>query len=74
MPAAGKAVHVRRLLVVRARCGLEVSPTSPSIQMVEDHERGLVVAIDAAKAPVGECGVENQVGWVDVVFLFQLHH
>ena len=74
MPAAGKAVHVRRLLVVRARCGLDVSPTSPSIQMVEDYERGLVVAIDAAEAPVGECGVENQVGWVDASFCSTPHH
>jgi hypothetical protein len=29
MPAAGEAVHVRRLLVVRSRCGLEVSPAPP---------------------------------------------
>lgn len=68
MPAAGKAVHVRRLLVVRARCGLEVSPASPLIQMVEDYERELVVAIDAANSPAGECGVEDQVGWVDANF------
>jgi hypothetical protein len=26
------------------------------------------VAIDAAKAPAGECGVENQVGRVGVIF------
>jgi len=29
MPAAGEAVHVRRLFVVRSRCGLEVSPAPP---------------------------------------------
>jgi chaperonin GroEL len=29
MPAAGKTAHVRRLLVDRSRCGLEVSPASP---------------------------------------------
>ena len=31
-------------------------------------KRRLVVAIDAAKASAGECGVENQVGWVGVTF------
>ena len=30
-------------------------------------KRRLVVAIDAAKASAGECGVENQVGWVGVI-------
>ena len=32
------------------------------------YERRLVVAIDAANASAGECGVENQVGWVGVLF------
>ena len=32
----------------------------------QNRQRGLVVAIDAAKAPAGECGVENQVGRVGV--------
>jgi hypothetical protein len=50
----------------RARCGLEVSPACSLIQMVKNQQRGLVVAIDAAKAPAGECGVENQVGRVGV--------
>ena len=30
------------------------------------------MAIDAAKAPAGECGVENQVGRVGVTFLHPL--
>ena len=34
----------------------------------QNPQRGLVVAIDAANAPVGECGVENQVGRVGVTF------
>src|SRR5260370_26161850 len=29
MPAAGETAHVRRLLVDRSRCGLEVSPAPP---------------------------------------------
>src|SRR5215470_3747162 len=29
MPAAGETAHVRRLIVDRSRCGLEVSPASP---------------------------------------------
>src|SRR6476661_8450561 len=33
MPAAGETAHVRRLLVDRSRCGLEVSPASPEDQM-----------------------------------------
>ena len=32
----------------------------------QNQQRGLVVAIDAAKVPAGECGVENQVGRVGV--------
>ena len=32
----------------------------------QNRQRGLVVAIDVAKAPAGECGVENQVGRVGV--------
>jgi len=32
----------------------------------QNQQRGLVVAIDAAKIPAGECGVENQVGRVGV--------
>ena len=35
----------------------------------QNLQRGLVVAIDAAKAPAGECGVENQVGRVGVTSL-----
>jgi hypothetical protein len=35
----------------------------------QNQQRGLVVAIDAAKVPAGECGVENQVGRVGV-YLF----
>jgi hypothetical protein len=35
----------------------------------QNQQRGLVVAIDAAKVPAGECGVENQVGRVGVSFL-----
>jgi hypothetical protein len=34
-------------------------------------KRRLVVAIDAAKVSAGECGVENQVGWVGVTFHIQ---
>jgi len=32
----------------------------------QNQQRGLVVAIDAANTPAGECGVENQVGRVGV--------
>ena len=35
----------------------------------QNQQRGLVVAIDAAKVPAGECGVENQVGRVGVISL-----
>jgi len=35
----------------------------------QNQQRGLVVAIDAAKVPAGECGVENQVGRVGVFLL-----
>jgi len=35
----------------------------------QNQQRGLVVAIDAAKIPAGECGVENQVGRVGVIFM-----
>jgi hypothetical protein len=35
----------------------------------QNRQRGLVVAIDAAKSPAGECGVENQVGRVGVISL-----
>ena len=40
MPAAGETVHVRRLLVVRSRCGLEVSPAPPEVQMSSDPGEG----------------------------------
>lgn len=40
MPVAGKAVHVRRLLVARSRCGLEVSPAPPGVQMSPDPGEG----------------------------------
>jgi predicted amidophosphoribosyltransferase len=33
MPAAGETAHVRRLLVVRSRCGLGVSPAPPAGRM-----------------------------------------
>src|SRR5215831_17667760 len=33
MPAAGETAHVRRLLVDRSRCGLEVSPAPPGGRM-----------------------------------------
>ncbi len=33
MPAAGETAHVRRLVVDRSRCGLEVSPAPPGDQM-----------------------------------------
>jgi hypothetical protein len=35
-------------------------------------QRGLVVAIDAAKTPAGECGVENQVGRVGAFYTGQI--
>ncbi len=40
MPAAGETVHVRRLLVVRSRCGLEVSPASATVQMTVVSREG----------------------------------
>jgi hypothetical protein len=40
----------------------------------QNQQRGLVVAIDAAKIPAGECGVENQVGRVGVSLLPLLIH
>jgi hypothetical protein len=39
----------------------------------QNQQRGLVVAIDAAKAPAGECGVEDQVGRVGVFFMHPKH-
>jgi hypothetical protein len=38
----------------------------------QNQQRGLVVAIDAAKIPAGECGVENQVGRVGVLICLKL--
>ena len=40
MPAAGETAHVRRLLVVRSRCGLEVSPAPPVDTEVADPGEG----------------------------------
>ena len=62
MPAAGETAHVRRLLVVRSRCGLEVSPAPTEVQTASDPGRRGVVAVDAARPSAGGCGVEDQVG------------
>src|SRR6185437_1324466 len=65
MPVAGKTVHVRRLVVVRSRCGLEVSPASPAVHMAADREKissGTDAQLRAASTSAGECGVEDQVG------------
>src|SRR5262249_57803904 len=40
MPAAGKTAHVRRLLVDRSRCGLEVSPAPPGDRMSPGQGEG----------------------------------
>ena len=40
MPVAGETAHVRRLLVVRSRCGLEVSPAPTEVQMSSDPGEG----------------------------------
>jgi hypothetical protein len=65
MPVAGKTVHVRRLVVVRSRCGLEVSPASPAVHMAADREKvssGTDAHLRAASTSAGGCGVEDQVG------------
>src|SRR5260370_8223380 len=62
MPAAGKAAHVRRLLVDRSRCGLEVSPAPPGDPISPGVGRRVVVAQAAASPSAGGCGVEDQVG------------
>src|SRR5665213_1840722 len=65
MPVAGKTVHVRRLVVVRSRCGLGVSPASPAVHMAADREKvssGTDAQLRAASTSAGECGVEDQVG------------
>src|SRR6201996_8427131 len=63
MPVAGETVHVRRLFVVRSRCGLEVSPAPPgSVRSFPGHGRRAVVASEAANPSAGGCGVEDQVG------------
>src|ERR1019366_4398979 len=65
MPVAGKTVHVRRLVVVRSRCGLGVSPASPAVHMAVDREKvssGTDAQLRAASTSAGECGVEDQVG------------
>jgi predicted amidophosphoribosyltransferase len=40
MPAAGETAHVRRLLVDRSRCGLEVSPASSVVPMATGPGEG----------------------------------
>src|SRR5215469_1888369 len=62
MPAAGKTVHVRRLLVDRSRCGLEVSPASAGNTGFPGSGRRAVVAMEAANPSAGGCGDEDQVG------------
>src|SRR5450432_3553494 len=72
MPVAGKAVHVRRLVVVRSRCGLEVSPASPAVHMAADREKvssGNNAQLRAASTSAGGCGVEDQVGRAGVTSL-----
>src|SRR6516165_3594048 len=44
MPAAGETAHVRRLVVDRSRCGLEVSPASPGDPISPGTGRRAVVA------------------------------
>ena len=62
MPAAGETAHVRRLLVDRSRCGLEVSPAPPEDTGSSGTGRRAVVAIEAANPSAGGCGDEDQVG------------
>ncbi len=44
MPAAGETAHVRRLIVDRSRCGLEVSPAPPAGSDIRRSGRRPVVA------------------------------
>src|SRR5579862_7697702 len=46
MPAAGETAHVRRLLVDRSRCGLEVSPASTGNTEFPAPGRRAVVAME----------------------------
>src|ERR1700722_12875005 len=72
MPVAGKAVHVRRLVVARSRCGLEVSPASPAVHMAADREKvssGNNAQLRAASTSAGGCGGEDQVGRAGVTSL-----
>ena len=61
MPAAGETAHVRRLLVDRSRCGLEVSPAPPGDRCPPGREKGSS-GDSAANPSAGGCGVEDQVG------------
>src|SRR5262252_5815918 len=62
MPAAGETAHVRRLLVDRSRCGLEVSPASLRGPDASGRGRRPEWHRHAAMASAGGCGVEDQVG------------
>src|SRR5712672_3505893 len=62
MPVAGETVHVRRLLVDRSRCGLEVSPARTGGTGSPRERRRAVVAMEAANPSAGGCGDEDQVG------------
>ena len=63
MPAAGKTAHVRRLLVDRSRCGLEVSPASPGRHKeFPDNERRAVVAMEG-REPLSRRMWGRRPGW-----------
>src|SRR5690349_17658454 len=61
MPAAGETAHVRRLLVDRSRCGLEVSPAPPGHPRPTGPGEGQEWR-QAANPSAGEGGVEDEVG------------
>src|SRR6201996_2131688 len=61
MPAAGETAHVRRLLVVRSRCGLEVSPAPPGgIRSPPVYGRRPVVAIRPRTSQQADVGSKTR--------------
>ena len=54
----GRSITVR----LRSKSYLAVGPDG------QRSKRRSLVAIDAARTSVGDCGVENQVGWVGVTY------
>src|SRR5215469_9527710 len=72
MPAAGETAHVRRLLVDRSRCGLEVSPASLRGPDASGRGRRPEWHRHAAMASAGGCGVEDQVGRTGAAFTLRI--